>query len=126
MRDASDSHEVVTLSPRTQEEVVVHDDLGPDKDTFGEVLAHNVGLNVVQTMVSTLGEALSQVPRKRYPGQRRVERRAVREAAARRPEQAAARALRELSSKLEASEARIRALEEVLERPGASSDGLTD
>jgi hypothetical protein len=46
-----------------------------ENDTFTGVLAYNTGLNAVTTMAETLTEALAGIPRKKYPGLRRRERR---------------------------------------------------
>lgn len=42
-----------------------------EEDTFMSVLAHNAGLNAITSMSATLTEALSQIPRKKYPALKR-------------------------------------------------------
>jgi len=42
-----------------------------ETDTFTSVLMHNAGLNAVTSISETLTDALSQIPRKKYPGLRK-------------------------------------------------------
>lgn len=42
-----------------------------ETDTFTAVLMHNAGLNAVTSISETLTDALSQIPRKKYPGLRK-------------------------------------------------------
>jgi hypothetical protein len=74
-RPASSSSSVTTtttsaIPQRSAVKGKIYEDAG-EEDTFTSVLAHNASLNAITAMSETLTDALSQIPRKKYPGLRK-------------------------------------------------------
>ena len=73
-RPTSSVSTVTAVQPVTSKRSAVkgkiYEDAG-EEDTFTSVLAHNASLNAITAMSETLTDALSQIPRKKYPGLRK-------------------------------------------------------